>query len=733
MDAPADLHLRDAALAAATNGIVIVDAAPGADHPIRYVNPAFERITGYRAADVLGRNCRLLQGPGTDLAAVAQLRDALHERRSVTVTLRNYRRDGRPFWNEISLSPVTDGARVTHVIGVQTDVTERVQAQERARFLTHHDALTGLANRARVQERLEDEFARAQRDGQELALLFLDLDGFKRVNESLGHAAGDELLRQATQRLSTVVRPGDLLGRQGGDEFVLVLGAIDAGAADRGAAVAGRLGGALRDAFLVAGEAVHVSASIGISAYPADAHDVDELLRHADAAMYEAKAAGGGAHRIFASGPARATGASAPAPAIADAPADARELARILDGGLLRAVYQPIVRLADGEVVAHEALARGPAGSPLERPDRLFAAAADAGRLAELDGACRAAAVAGARAAGLRAPARLFVNAEPSTLVDGPGLEEELGDRDGPLLVVELTERALVDRPAAVIETVRRLRERGVAVALDDVGADRRSLGFMPFVAPDVIKLDLRLVQANPDGRIAAIAHAVTAEAERSGAIVLAEGIETEAHRQQALALGASHGQGWLFGHAGTLPAPAGVPAHAVPRARPMVAADPDERDATPFDLVAAARPARRGPKRLLLAISKHLEAQAAAHGDAAVVLATFQEARHFTDVSRARYARLGQSAAFVGVLGVGLAAEPVAGVRGAALDDGEPLRGEWNVVVVTPHFAAAFVGRDLGDLGGDDMDRSFDFCLTHDRALAVRAAAALLRRIAPR
>jgi hypothetical protein len=270
----------------------------------------------------------------------------------------------------------------------------------------------------------------------------------------------------------------------------------------------------------------------------------------------------------------------------------------------------------------------------------------------------------------------------------------------------------------------------------------------MPFVAPDVIKLDLRLVQGNPDAQIASVVHAVSAEAERSGAIVLAEGIETDAHRLQALALGASHGQGWFFGRPAPLPvdgdgdgdahADAGVvPANGAAGGAEAVAwptvSSPVAQDArTPFELVSAHHPTRRGSKRLLLAISKHLEAQAAAHGDAAVVLATFQEARHFTQASRSRYARLGQSAAFVGALGVGLTEEPVAGVRGAALREAEPLHGEWNVVVVTPHFAAAFVGRDLGD-DGADMERRFDFCMTYDRGLAVQAAAALMSRIAPR
>ncbi len=372
--------------------------------------------------------------------------------------------------------------------------------------------------------------------------------------------------------------------------------------------------------------------------------------------------------------------------------ADADELERILAGDLITPRFQPIVDLEDDSVVAYEALARGPEASPLHRPDRLFAVAAKVGRLDELDRACRRAAVRAGADGGLTAPLRLFVNAEPNTLA-AAGASLPAADA----VVVELTERALVDRPAGVIAAVAQLRAQGVGIALDDVGADRRSLAFMPFVAPDVIKLDLRLVQGNPTAEIAAIVHAVNAEAERSGAIVLAEGIETEEHRRVALALGATHGQGWLFGRPEALPASFAVPARPLPTRRAVAPAPAGE---TPFGLISAERPTRRGPKRLLLAISKHLEAQAMAHGEAAVVLATFQEARHLTDASRSRYRRLAQSAAFVGAFGVGLPDEPIPGVRGAGLDRAEPLRGEWNVVVVTPHFAAAFVGRDLGDRG---------------------------------
>jgi EAL domain-containing protein (putative c-di-GMP-specific phosphodiesterase class I) len=406
----------------------------------------------------------------------------------------------------------------------------------------------------------------------------------------------------------------------------------------------------------------------------------------------------------------------------------AAELRQILDEGLLRSVYQPIIDIETKEIVAYEALARGPQGSRLERPDLLFATAHEIGAVEELDWACRAAALSGALEAGLRQT--LFVNVEPSLLDAAiPPHVADLLARAGRELdvVLELTERALTDRPAEMLARVDALRAFGLAIALDDVGADHRSLALMPFVRPEVIKLDLRLVQENPTPAIAAIVHAVNAEAERSGAILLAEGIETEEQRDVARALGARYGQGWLFGRPGPLPA---TPAAASTLLVPRQTASP--APLSPYDAIASRIRPRRGTKQLLLAISRHLEAQVAAQGEAAVVFATFQQARHFTPRSAARYERLASHAALVGALGVGLCPEPAPGVRGASLDPDDPLKGEWNVVVIAPHFAAAFVARDLEDGHEDDMARRFDFCLTYDRDLAVEAARGLLARIAP-
>ncbi|MGY1689814.1 EAL domain-containing protein [Geodermatophilus sp. SYSU D01105] len=300
----------------------------------------------------------------------------------------------------------------------------------------------------------------------------------------------------------------------------------------------------------------------------------------------------------------------------------------VLGHGAVRSVFQPIVDLDSGSVVAYEALARGPEG-PLERPDALFAAAREAGRLAELDAACRAAALTGALAQGLTAPLTLFVNVEPEVLDRAP-MEELLGIASaapgGLRVVLEITERALAARPAELLRTVERVRSVGWGVAVDDVGAEPLSLAFMPLLRPDVVKLDLRLVQERPSPQIAEIMNAVNAHAERTGAVVLAEGIEDADQLAMARALGATLGQGWLFGR----PVP-GAPTRALslPSQRP----DSVTEDAavSPFACLPDGVPLRQAPKALLIELSKQLEREALRLGPASVVAATFQEARHFT------------------------------------------------------------------------------------------------------
>ncbi len=393
----------------------------------------------------------------------------------------------------------------------------------------------------------------------------------------------------------------------------------------------------------------------------------------------------------------------------------------------VHSVLQPIVDLDSGNVVAYEALARGPQG-PLQRPDQLFAAARAAGRLAELDELCRRVALHQAIIAGVLAPLTLFVNVEPEVLDTAP-LDELLAIADtapGRLQVVlEITERALAARPAELLATVQRLRAAGWRIALDDVGADDLSLAFMPLLRPDIVKLDLRLVQRRPGPAVAEIMNAVNAYAERTGAALLAEGIEDETHLAVARALGARLGQGWLFGR------PAATLSTRPTGALQLSPLPAGTVGVSPFACLPEGVTCRRSTKPLLIELSKHLEREAMRQGSTCIVLATFQEAQHFTPPTAHRYGELVDHIGFVAAFGGGLPPEPVAGVRGADLDPADPMRGEWDLAVLAPHFAAALLARDLGDTG-PDMERRFEFALTYDRDTVAAAAEALMSRVLP-
>jgi diguanylate cyclase (GGDEF)-like protein/PAS domain S-box-containing protein len=404
-------------------------------------------------------------------------------------------------------------------------------------------------------------------------------------------------------------------------------------------------------------------------------------------------------------------------------------LDEVLRAGSVHSVYQPIVELSTGRVVAYEALARGPLG-PLQTPDALFAAARTADRLAELDALCRSAALTGAVAAQLGAPLTVFVNVEPAVLESAP-LEELLAIATtapaGLRVVVEITERALATRPADLLRAVARVREVGWGIALDDVGADSMSLAFMPLLRPDVVKLDLRLVQQRPGPAVAEIMNAVNGYAERTGALVLAEGIEDEAHLATARALGASLGQGWHFGRPGAT----AVRDREVAELRlPVPPVAGAEKLGSPFGLLPPGTELRVAPKALLIELSKHLERQAMRLGETCVVASTFQEARHFTPATKQRYRDLVARTGFVCALGADLPVEPVPGLRGAHLDPADPVRGEWDVVVLSPHFSAALLARDLGD-SGPDAQRRYEYALTYERTTVEQAGVSLVARVA--
>jgi EAL domain-containing protein (putative c-di-GMP-specific phosphodiesterase class I) len=396
-------------------------------------------------------------------------------------------------------------------------------------------------------------------------------------------------------------------------------------------------------------------------------------------------------------------------------------LDEILKGAELRSVFQPIVDLETGRLFGYEALTRGPGGSMLEQPDPLFAVARAEGRLAELDAACQATAVASAERHAIGSPLTLFVNAEPERA--GFGVLPRLGrDVRG---IIELTERTLTSRLADLLPAVQAAREQGWGIALDDVGADTRSLALMPLLRPDVIKLDLRLVQDQPTPEIAAIAGAVGAQAERTGATVLAEGIETEEQAQYARALGATLGQGFLFGH----PSPEPARRRATDIPLPIYSVSLPYTWRTPFELASAHSTVRRGTIGLLAAISRELERQAATSSRTSLLISSFPGVDHWMSQMNEVYRELSDELAFAAVLGVGIPPEPSPGLKGVSIHEDDPVSGTWNVIVISAHFASMLAAKERPRAGSPEQE--FDFIFTYDRNVIVECAQALMLRLA--
>jgi EAL domain-containing protein (putative c-di-GMP-specific phosphodiesterase class I) len=398
----------------------------------------------------------------------------------------------------------------------------------------------------------------------------------------------------------------------------------------------------------------------------------------------------------------------------------------ILSDGGVSCVFQPFVDVDSGLVPAFEALMRGPAGTRWESPLALLGAAHETGRLADLEQASLRAALAGAAELSGGRPVTLFVNLEPSTLTTHLDLVlAELAGRAAHLqVVVEVTERALAADLAGILNAAERLRAAGCGIALDDVGVQPESLAFIPLLRPEVVKLDLGLLRTVEDPATVAVAGAVRAYAEQSGTEVVAEGIEVPGDLTRALVLGATLGQGWLWGRGERRIAPTTFAPERF-TARPIGAA----LRATPYQLIGAGRRIRLAPKHLLVPVSRTLELMAMQEAVPPMLFAAFEHAQFFPPATVRRFTELASRLPFVAALGMGMPPVPAPGVRGGALAPADPLAREWTVVVLGAHTAAALMARDLGD-SGPDRDRRFEFAVSHDRTLVTAAAHAMVGRL---
>jgi EAL domain-containing protein (putative c-di-GMP-specific phosphodiesterase class I) len=405
------------------------------------------------------------------------------------------------------------------------------------------------------------------------------------------------------------------------------------------------------------------------------------------------------------------------------------EFHAVLDERRIGVVFQPVVDLDDGKPVGFEALARGPADSQLTSPRILFDLAYRTDRVAELDWVCRAAAFREALAADLPPSLPLFVNVEPSVL--GTPYPQDLKPvfeaATGRLRVVmEVTERSLTHDPAGLLNALSNARRESAGVALDDLGADPSSLAVMPLVRPDVIKYDLDVLKEQSSPHASRIITSVLAEAEMTGAMVLAEGVESAHDVATARAMGANLAQGWHFGPPGPLPRQLAEPTHPI-RFLPLAPVT----GLSPFETVSRERQPGRTTKQLLIPMSLHLEDRILSMNDPAVVLACFQDVRHFNQATRRRYQAMAERTTMIVALGRDMPPEPAPGVRGGRLDPSDPLTGEWIVIAIGTHYAVALLAHDRGDVQ-PQLSRSYDFVITHDRRLAIQAAQQMVQRLQP-
>ena len=542
-----DLLVRTRAIEACVNPIVIVDtAAPGM--PLIYVNGAFETITGYTSEEAIGRNCRFLQGTDTDQPELGKLRAAIRERRPASVLLRNYHKDGSMFLNELYIAPVCetiDGSGCGHFVGVLYDVTQIKRYQEDLERQANYDTLTGLANRNLLNERTQQALIQTRRHDQFLSLVFIDLDNFKLVNDSMGHGAGDELIVSVGARLKTCIRDGDTVARIGGDEFVLLLTNQNLG--ESNLRVMQRIQQEVVKPMLIRGQELVVTCSMGIARFPEDGEDSETLLANADAAMYRAKSSGRNNFQFYTKEMNATTGQRLSLE---------NDLWHAMANNELFLVYQPQIDFRDGSIVGIEALIRW------QHPKRGLILPLEFIPIAECKGliipigiwvmetACK-------HNLQLQkegfTPMRIAVNLSARQIgeknfvktvkdvIDATGL-------DPSYLELEVTESMVMHNIQEVVVILNDLNEMGIQISLDDFGTGFSSLAYLKRFPIDRLKIDQSFIfNCDSDPGDAIISQTIIALAHGLKIKVIAEGIEKAEHFSFLKENGCDEGQGYFI------------------------------------------------------------------------------------------------------------------------------------------------------------------------------------------
>ena len=510
------------------------------------VNKAACTITGYQPEELLGQQPSMLRSSRHDEAFYVAMWKGVDDTGFWHGEAWGKRKNGEEFPQLWSISAVVDEAgKTSHYVGACADISSLKLYEERLRYQAHHDALTALPNRFQFQERFKEMLARAERRSGQLAVMMLDLDRFKHINDSLGHAVGDQLLQQVSERLKSCLRQIDVISRFGGDEFALLLDDISSAAS--AARVAARLLNAFTAPFALSGHEIFMSSSIGISCYPTDATDAETLLKNADAAMYRAKAEGRNSYQYFT------------------AELNTRTLENLLMSSSLRLAlernelllhYQPRLDLGTGKISGAEALVRWQHPELGLLPPGRFIPVAEEMGLIEAVGdwvlreACRQ--TRRWRDAGLRLErvgvnlaARQFAQADFLSRVSAVLAECGI---EACYLEFELTESMVMQRPERVVQVLKELKDMGISLAIDDFGTGYSSLSYLKRFPIDYLKIDRSFVKDIPENtEDVAITLAIIAMAKSLGLELIAEGVETQAQRDFLREKSCHHAQGYLF------------------------------------------------------------------------------------------------------------------------------------------------------------------------------------------
>ena len=538
-----DLRLAAQVIDKAAEGVVITDS----QGIIRSVNPAFTKITGYAPEEVTGKTPALLKSGRHDPAFYQAMWDTLRQTGVWQGELWNRRKDGKVYSEWLNISTIHDEhGYLAHYVGIFVDTTKEHQAREHLRRLAYHDPLSGLPNRQLFNDQLDLSLLNAQRDGRAVAVLFIDLDRFKDINDTLGHTFGDRLLPLVAARLKRCLRAADTLARLGGDEFTVILHDLEH--PEYAHNVAGKILESFADPFKLDGRVCYLSASIGISVSPEHGDDRESLLKHADVAMYRAKQEGRNRCCLYS------------------AKMNERSLERLdLENDLrnavenrdLHVVFQPQVETLSGKLVGVEALARWHHPTHGWISPAVFIPIAEniglIGQIGEwvLRMACNQTQQWTATGLG---PLRVAVNISGRQLRDnrllGVVLEalEESG-LDPCCLKLELTESVLMENAELAAATLDSIREMGVQISIDDFGTGYSSLSYLKQFAISELKVDRSFIQGIPnDSDNGAIATAIIVMAHALGLTVTAEGVETDDQAMFLRKRGCDLLQGYLFG-----------------------------------------------------------------------------------------------------------------------------------------------------------------------------------------